>query len=517
MLLGSSLASRFRVAKNSIYHVARSFGASGNSAAQEESPFKDYEYDIPKDILPCEIENPTCEVIQDDWAIVRAFKYTPVVCRALYQEGYKALIKGVNHYDMNRGVGMAMTTVDKYLKRTSLKIRQKKEIVQLTTTVSDRRIGELIAKGVEKVGDDGLLVVRPDKKVGDALEFDNGMQLDWNFVFPDHSYFFDDLETLKSRVKNPFILTVEHKILNRNVIEQAIKSINYKRPLLIVTENADFDLTQYVERDQESFGIQVYIVEATVNREDNNAILQDLAIFTGGQVVSEVFDMNSIPSMLGSCREVRIADHKIAIIGGFGSQENVEKRCQQLLTAIKRSESNFETRLLQDRLAKLSRSAAIYKVGVVRTVEEPFKNYLRMFNSVRAVGAAIEEGIIPGGGVALLHASKELDKLQVENSGQKFGVQLFQHVLKMPVYSIASAAGFDGLSVVEKTLKQKDIDFGYDPAKGEYVDMIKHGNMDPCKLVSRELSNLVCDFCAEMESWAPEMDWVLGTFKIPAD
>ncbi|KAJ4728986.1 Chaperonin CPN60-2, mitochondrial [Melia azedarach] len=507
MLFASSLASRFRLARRpriSIYQVARSFGGSGNSAAQEESPFKDFEYNIPQEILPCKIENPACDVIQDDWAIVRAFKYAPIVCRALYQEGYKALLTGVDSKDMYQGVRMAMAAVDKYLKRTALKIRQKKEIVQLTTTVSDRKIGELIAKGVEKVGYDGLLLVMPDKNMGNALEYDNGMQLGWSFVSPHHPHFFNDLETSTSSVENPFVLIVEHKSFNRNVVEQAIKSMNYKRPLLIVTEKADLDLVESIEGDRESLGIQVYVVEAMVNREDNNAILHDLAALTGGQVVTEVSDMNPIPSMLGSCREVRIAGRKIVVIGGSGGQESIEKRRQQLLSTIRRSELSFKAMLLKDRLVEFSRGAAIYKAGVVQT-EESHKNYLRVFNSVRAVNAGIKEGIIPGGGVALLHASKELDKLQVENSGQKYGVELFQHVLKMPVYSIASTAGFDGLAIVEKILEQEDIDFGYDPAKGEYVDMIKSGNMDPYKLVSRELQNLVRNFSDETWSQSSEL------------
>ncbi|KAJ4728982.1 Chaperonin CPN60-2, mitochondrial [Melia azedarach] len=506
MLLGSSLASRFRLARTSIYQLARSFGGSGYSAAQEESPFKDFEYNIPKEILPCKIENPACDVIQDDWAIVRAFKYAPIVCRALCQEGYKALLTGVDSKDMYQGVRMAMAAVDKYLKRTALKIRQKKEIVQLTATVSDRTIGELIAKGVEKVGYDGLLVVMPDKEVGNALEFDNGMQFDWSFISPHHPHFFDGLETLTSSVENPFVLIVEHKIFNRNVVEQAIKSTN-KRPLLIITEKADLDLVKSIEGERESLGIQVYIFYVMVKREDNYAILQDLAVFTGGRVVTEVSDMNMnlVSSMLGSCREVRIAGRKITVIGGSGSQESIEKRCQQLLTTIRHGEINFGRRLLLERLAEFSRSAAIYKVGVVRTVEESLKNYLRVFNSVRAIDAGIKEGIIPGGGVALLHASKELDKLQVENSGQKYGVQLFQHALKMPVYSIASTAGFDGLAVVEKILEQDDIDFGHDPAKGEYVHMIKSGNMDPYKLVSRELCSLVRNFSAETWSRSSEL------------
>ncbi|KAJ4702702.1 Chaperonin CPN60-2, mitochondrial [Melia azedarach] len=510
MLLASSLASRFRLAKitlkfNSIYQVARSFGGSGNSAAQEESPFNDFEYDIPQDILPCEIENPACDVIQEDWVIVKGFKYTPVVSRALFQEGYKALFTGgVCGNDMSKGVGMAMAAVDKYLKRTALKIRQKKEIVQLATTVSDRRIAELIAKGVEEVGDGGLLYVMPDEKVGNALEFDNGMQLDWSFVNPYCPYFFDDLETLTSRLENPFILILEHKIFDKNVVEQAIKWTNYKRPLLIVAEKANLELVKSIARDRESLGIQVYIVEAMINREDNNAILHDLAAFTGGQVVTEVSDMSSIPSMLGSCREVRIIGCRMVVIGGSGSQEDIEKRRQQLLTTIKGSKSTFQKKLLCGRFAELSRRAAIYKVEVAQTVEESLKNYSRVFNSSLAVSAATKEGIIPGGGVALLHASKELDKLQVENCGKKYGVQLFQHALKMPVYSIASTAGFDGLAVVEKILEQEDIDFGYDPAKGEYVHMIKSGNMDPYQLVSRELQSLVRDFSYEMWSWSME-------------
>ncbi|KAJ4723931.1 Chaperonin CPN60-2, mitochondrial [Melia azedarach] len=500
MHLASSLASSITLAMNCIQPVGRSFSGSPNSAGQEKNPFKRYEYHMSQEFLPCEIKNPACNVIQDSWAKVNGFKYTPVISQALHEEAHKAMMAGVlNGEDISSGVSTASHAVETYLERIAQKIKLPEQIVQLAATVSDRETGELIAKAVEKVGNDGYIAAMPVKKeVDNELEFDYAMRLDWSSQSPFRLSFFDDPKTNLRVLIRPLILIHKHKIFNKSIVEQALKSTNNKRPLLIVAESVEFKLLASVVQDRESHGTEVYIVTSREKKENDAAILEDLAIFTGGQVVTEETDMNYILSMFGSCREIMITLHSTTIIIGSGNKENIEKRRQELISAICNSESTPEIKFLSERVKALSRGAAILKVGVAGSMEEMFKKFIRVANSVEVVNSAIKTGIIPGGGVALLHASKELDKLQVKNSGEKYGVQLFQHALKIPVFSIASTAGFDGSLVIEKLLEQEEIDLGYDPTSGEYVDMIKSGNMDPAGIVSWELDNLVSEFMEDV-------------------
>lgn len=219
--------------------------------------------------------------------------------------------------------------------------------------------------------------------------------------------------------------------------------------------------------------------------ENCKGIMQDLAVLTGGWVVTAESNSLLARLKLGSCKEVVISDNEMVILGGSGSQADIEKRCEQLRSAIKASTSDYEIKLLEERLLNLSCGALIVKVTGGSTKNK------RIVNALNAVKAAMEDGIIPGGGVALFHASKELDKLQTTSLGGKIGVQLLQQALKMPVCTIASAAGVDGSAVAEKLLEQDNPDVGYDPARGEYVDVIKLGIFDPLKLVIKELDDAI--------------------------
>ncbi|KAJ4723926.1 Chaperonin CPN60-2, mitochondrial [Melia azedarach] len=445
-----------------IYQVGRSFSGSPNSAGQEKNPFKRYEYHMSQEFLPCEIKNPACNVIEDSWVKVDGFKYTPVISQALHEEAYKALAAGVNGKDISTGVSTALYAVETYLEGIAQKIKLPEQIVQLAATVSDRETGELIAKAVEKVGNDGYIAAMPVKKeVVNELEFDYAMRLDWSSQSPFRLSFFDDPNTNLRVLIRPLILIHKHKIFNKSIVEQALKSTNNKRPLLIVAESVEFKLLASVVQDRESHGTEVYIVTSREKKENDAAILEDLAIFTGGQVVTEETDMNYISSMFGSCRDIIITLHSTTIIIGSGNKENIEKRRQELISAICNSESTPEIKFLSERVKALSRGAAILKVGVAGSMEEMFKKFIRVANSVEVVNSAIKTGIIP-----------ELDKLQVKNSGEKYGVQLFQHALKIPVFSIASTAGFDGSLVIEKLLEQEEIDLGYDPTSGLFVSFI---------------------------------------------
>ncbi|KAL9459163.1 hypothetical protein AB3S75_002535 [Citrus x aurantiifolia] len=236
-------------------------------------------------------------------------------------------------------------------------------------------------------------------------------------------------------------------------------------------------------------GSKVCIVKPPTSQETTKAIMQDIAILTGGKVLT--YDhMNFVPQMLGSCKDlVRASHNETTILGGFGSQAKIKERREELKSKINERKEDCEVKFARERLAKLSRNLAVFKVGGASKAGVD-KNYKRVQNALEAAKAATEGGTVPGGGAALLHASKELDKVQVAKSDQKRGVQLLQHFLRMPVYSIVSTAGFDGIAVVGKLLEHGNFDLGYDPAKGEYVDMVKAGNVDSLKLIMTEISGL---------------------------
>ncbi|KAH9718459.1 Chaperonin CPN60-2 [Citrus sinensis] len=387
---------------------------------------RDYDYDIDQSILPCSIENPTCAVIEDDWSKVQGIKYTPVMARAMYGDGFKALLAGANANDLINGIHLAKNAVEKHSQWRARVVRSAEEIVQVGTTAAngDRKIGQVVAKAMGRFGNERLFIV--------------------------------------SVLKNPFILIYEGEISNEDIC-RAIASTSYsRRPLVIIARNVDEAEAGSLMLDWNYVGSKVCIIKPPTSQETTTAIMQDIAILTGGKV--------------------RASHNETAILGGFGSQAKIKARCEELKSKINESKEDCEVKFARERLAKLSRNLAVFKVGGASK---------RVQNALEDAKAATDSGTVPGGGVALLHASKELDKVQVAKSDQKRGVQLSQHVLRMPVYSIASTAGFDGIAVVDKLLEHGNFDLGYDPAKGEYVDMVKAGNVDSLKFIMTEISGLI--------------------------
>ncbi|KAA3454745.1 Chaperonin CPN60-2, mitochondrial [Gossypium australe] len=373
-----------------------------------------------------------------------------VLTRAIFTEGCKSVAAGMNAMDLRRGITTAVDAVVTNLKSRARMISTSEEIAQVGTISAngEREIGELIAKAMEKVGKEGVITIEDGKTLYNELEVVEGMKLDRGYISP---YFITNTKNQKCELDDPLILIHEKKVSSLNAVVCAIKA--------------------------PGFG------------ENRKSSLHDLAVLTGGEVITEELGMNLEKvdlDMLGTCKKVTVSKDDTVILDGNGDKKAIEERCEQIRSAIELSTSDYDKEKLQERLAKLSGGVAVLKIGGASEAEVGEKKD-RVTDALNATKAAVEEGIVPGGGVALLYASKELDKLPTANFDQKIGVQIIQNALKTPVHTIASNAGVEGAVIVGKLLEQDNPDLGYDAAKGEYVDMVKAGIIDPLKVIRTAL------------------------------
>ncbi|KAJ9176535.1 hypothetical protein P3X46_011838 [Hevea brasiliensis] len=412
-----------------------------------------------------------------------------VLTRAIFVEGCKSVAAGMNAMDLRRGISMAVDAVMTNLKSRARMISTSEEIAQVGTISAngEREIGELIAKAMEKVGKEGVITISDGKTLYNELEVVEGMKLDRGYISP---YFITNTKNQKCELEDPLILIHEKKISNLNAIVKVLElSLKRQRPLLIVAEDVESEALATLILNKLRAGIKVCAIKAPGFGENRKASMQDLAILTGGEVITEELGMDLEKAgveVLGSCKKVTVSKDDTIVLDGFGDKKAIEERCEQLRSAIELSTSDYDKEKLQERLAKLSGGVAVLKIGGASEAEVGEKKD-RVNDALNATKAAVEEGIVPGGGVALLYASKELDKLQTANFDQKIGVQIIQNALKMPVHTIASNAGVEGAVVVGKLLEQDNPDLGYDAAKGEYVDMVKSGIIDPLKVIRTAL------------------------------
>ncbi|KAJ8451186.1 hypothetical protein Cgig2_013958 [Carnegiea gigantea] len=412
-----------------------------------------------------------------------------VLTRAILVEGVRSVGVGMNAMDLRRGMTMAVDAVVNYLKSRARMISTSEEIAQVGTISAngEREIGELIAKAMEKVGKEGVITIQDGKTLYNELEVVEGMKLDRGYISP---YFITNPKTQKCELDDPLILIHEKKITSVNSVVKALElALKRQKPLLIVAEDVDSEALATLILNKIRAGLQVCAVKAPGFGETRKANLQDLAILTGGEVITEDLGLNMEKvdvSMLGSCKKVTISKDDTVVLDGAGDKKSIEERCEQIRAAIETSTSDYDREKLEERLAKLSGGVAVLKIGGASETEVGEKKD-RVTDALNATKAAVAEGIVPGGGVALLYASRELDKLQTANYDQKIGVQIIQAALKTPVYTIASNAGMEGALIVGKLLEQDDEDLGYDAAKGEYVNMVKAGIIDPLKVIRTAL------------------------------
>lgn len=412
-----------------------------------------------------------------------------VLTQAIFTEGCKSVAAGVNAMDLRSGINMAVNAVISDLKCRAVMISTPEEITQVATISAngEREIGELLAKAMEKVGKQGVITVADGNTLDSELEVVEGMKLARGYISP---YFVTDHKTQKCELEHPLILIHDKKISDMNslvrILELAVKK---NRALLIVAEDVESDVLAMLVLNKHQAGVKGCAIKAPGFGENRRANLEDLAILTGGEVITEDrgLNLNKVKvEMLGTAKKVTVSLDDTIILHGGGDKKLIEERCEELRTAMENSSAMFDKEKAQERLSKLSGGVAVFKVGGASEAEVGERKD-RVTDALNATRAAIEEGIVPGGGVALLYATKVLENIQTSNEDQKRGVQIIQNGLKAPTFTIVSNAGGDGALVLGKLLEQDDLNLGYDAAKGVYVDMVKAGIIDPLKVVRTAL------------------------------
>lgn len=412
-----------------------------------------------------------------------------VLTQAIFVEGCKSVAAGLNVMDLRSGIHMAIDAVIADLKSRAVMISTPEEITQVATISAngEREIGDLIARAMERVGKEGIITIADGNTLDDELEVVEGMKLARGYISP---YFVTDEKTQKCELENPLILIHDKKISDINslvrVLEMAVKR---RSPLLIVSEDVESEALTMLIINKHRAGLKVCAVKAPGFGDNRRANLEDLAILTGGEVISEdhglSLDKVNI-NMLGSAKKVTVSLDDTIILHGGGDKKLIEERCEQLRTTMEKSTALFDKEKAQERLSKLSGGVAVFKVGGASEAEVGERKD-RVTDALNATRAAVEEGIVPGGGVALLYATRVLEHLETENEDQKRGVQIVENALKAPTFTIVSNAGGDGALVLGKLLEQDDLNLGYDAAKGQYVNMVKAGIIDPLKVIRTAL------------------------------
>jgi len=410
-----------------------------------------------------------------------------VLARAIYNEGCKAVAAGMNPLDLRRGIQLAVNTVVDTLTDISKPITSKEEIMQVGTISanSDTEIGQLIADAMERVGKEGVITVQDGKTLDNELEVVEGMKFDRGYISP---YFITNAKTQTVELENPHILLVEKKVSNLQqlvpILESVVKS---QASLLIVAEDVESEALATLVVNKLRAGIKVCAVKAPGFGDNRKATMQDLAILTGGTVVSEETGMkleDVQPHHLGSCKKLTVTKNDTVVLDGAGEKDSIQERCELIRASIETTKSDYEREKLQERLAKLSGGVAVIKVGGASEVEVGEKKD-RVVDALNATRAAVEEGIVPGGGKALLHCSTLLDEVaeQAQNMDQRIGVEIIQRALRAPISTIAMNAGEEGAVVVgELTKEGVEVEMGFDAQNGVYTNMFEAGIIDPTKV-----------------------------------
>lgn len=414
-----------------------------------------------------------------------------VLAEAIITEGCKAVAAGMNPMDLKRGIDMAVAAVIDDVKARSKAIKTSSEIAQVGTISAngDTSIGEYISKAMEKVGNDGVITVEDAKGLDTELDVVEGMQFDRGYLSP---YFMTNAEKMNCEYDNPYILFYDQKISSLQpmlpVLEAVVQS---GRALLIIAEDIEGEALATLVVNRIRGGLKVCAVKAPGFGDRRKEMLKDMAALTGGQVISEELGMkieNVDLSMLGTAKRIEVTKDDTTIIDGAGDKEAIKARTTQIKNEIEATKSDYDREKLQERLGKLSGGVAVLRVGGASEVEVKEKKD-RIDDALNATRAAVKEGVVAGGGVALLYATKALDGLKPENDDQKVGINIIRKALQAPIRQIASNAGVDGAVVVGKLLESKDTNYGYNAQSGEYTDMIKEGILDPTKVVRTALQD----------------------------
>ncbi|MBQ6854967.1 MAG: chaperonin GroEL [Alphaproteobacteria bacterium] len=412
-----------------------------------------------------------------------------VLAQAIIREGCKAVAAGMNPMDLKRGIDMAVSAVVENIKSRSKKVSTSAEIAQIGTISAngDSSIGNYIAQAMEKVGNEGVITVEDAKGMETELDVVEGMQFDRGYLSP---YFITNPEKMTVELDNPYILINETKLSNLQALIPVLEAvIQTSRPLLIIAEDIEGEALATLVVNKLRGGLKIAAVKAPGFGDRRKAMLQDIAVLTNGQVISPDLGMkleDATLATLGTAKSVTITKEDTTIVDGAGDKAEIAARVAQIKQQIEETSSEYDREKLQERLAKLSGGVAVIKVGGASELEVKEKKD-RVDDALHATRAAVKEGIVPGGGTALLYATDSLDSLKPDNDDQRVGIDIIRKALQAPIRQIAQNAAVDGSVIVGKLLENGNVNYGYDAQKGEYTDMFQSGIIDPTKVVRTAL------------------------------
>ena len=414
-----------------------------------------------------------------------------ILAHSIVREGAKAVAAGMNPMDLKRGVDLAVTGVVEALEKSSKRVSTSEEIAQVGTISanSDTEIGEMIARAMEQVGNEGVITVEEAKSLDTELDVVEGMQFDRGYTSP---YFVTNAEKMTCDMENPYVLIHEKKLSGLQallpILEQIVQA---GRPLLVIAEDIEGEALATLVVNKLRGGMKVAAVKAPGFGDRRKAMLEDIAILTDGQVISEDLGIkleNVTMDMLGTAKKIAITKEETTIIEGAGKKKDIQGRCGQIRSQIEETSSDYDKEKLQERLAKLAGGVAVIRVGGSTEIEVKERKD-RVDDALHATRAAVEEGVVAGGGSALLYAISALKRVEGANADQSVGIDMVRRALQTPLRQIAENAGADGAVVAGKLLEQKDKNRGFDAQNGVYTDMVKAGIIDPTKVVRTALQN----------------------------
>ena len=408
-----------------------------------------------------------------------------VLAQAIVREGCKAVAAGMNPMDIKRGIDTAVIAVIADLKSRSKKVKTEEEISQVGTISAngEEEIGELIALAMQKVGKEGVITVEEAKGLTTELEVVEGMQFDRGYLSP---YFITNPDKMTCELEDPMILLHEGKLSSLQAMLPVLEAVvQAGRPLLILAEDIEGEVLATLVVNKLRGGLKVAAVKAPGFGDRRKAMIEDIAILTGGQVISEDLGIkleNVTLDMLGTAKRVMMTKEETTLVEGAGKKADIQGRCNQIRAQIEETTSDYDSEKLQERLAKLAGGVAVLKVGGATEVEVKERKD-RVEDAMNATRAAVEEGIVPGGGVALLYATRVLKKIEPANDDQRVGIDIVRRAIQEPVRQIVENAGESGAVVVGKLLESKSLTFGFNAQTGKYEDLVKSGIIDPTKVV----------------------------------
>ncbi len=408
-----------------------------------------------------------------------------ILAQAIVEEGLKAVAAGMNPMDLKRGIDTATKAIIEELKKKSKKISTNEEVKQVGTISAngDIEVGEHLAQAMEKVGNEGVITVEEGKGLDTELNVVEGMQFDRGYLSP---YFVTNAEKMTCELEDAYILLHEQKLSNLQPMLPLLESVAQSgKPLLIIAEEIEGEALATLIVNKLRGGLKIAAVKAPGFGDRRSAMLEDIALLTNGQVISEELGIkleNVKLDSLGTAKKINIDKENTTIVGGSGKKSEIDARCNQIKNEIEQSDSDYDKEKLQERLAKLSGGVAVLNVGGASEVEVKEKKD-RVEDAMNATRAAVEEGVVPGGGVALLYTKKILDSIKLANPDQQVGINIIKKAIERPIRQIAKNAGVDGSIIVGKLLEQDNENYGYNAQTGKFTDLVKDGIIDPTKVV----------------------------------